>query len=155
MFKKILFITSLILLISCKSELKSQLNFKWLIGSWERVDDQVGRKTFEKWNPTMDGIYIGHGYTLKDRDTVFQEYLTIKPTSILSKENDTPWILEVTGVNEQPTIFNIEKYDDSSFTAVNLENEFPTHIEYSIINDSLKARVYNTNHEIIFTFKKL
>ena len=153
--KNLILILLLIFISSCNSNADKKLKYKWLAGKWQRLDDKPGNTTFEKWNITIDGKYIGHGYTLRDLDTVFKERLVIKPKSKLANNNNDPWVLQVTGVNESPTIFEIKESTDYSFTAVNLENEFPTHINYAIVNDSLKAQVYNDEMSIYFTFIKL
>lgn len=67
---------------------------------------------------------------------------------------DKFWELQVTGVNENPTLFIIEEMNEHSFTAVNLENEFPTHISYSFVNDTLKAQVFNKELSVDFKFLK-
>ncbi len=100
----------------------------------------------------MDGKYIGHGYTIKDGDTIFQENMVIRSYNNLKKTSDNPYVLEVTGVNESPTVFRIEEMNEHNFTAVNLENEFPTHITYEIRNDTLVAQVSNQEMSIDFKF---
>lgn len=121
--------------------------FHWLIGDWQRLNDTNDKTTFEHWK-TADSFHLtGLGYTLQQSDTIFKEDLVL-----YFKEKN--WILEVTGVNESPTLFTIEKFTDSSFTAVNLENEFPTHIQYTIHQDTLKAAVSNKEFEVVFNFMK-
>ncbi|PRP67754.1 DUF6265 family protein [Nonlabens agnitus] len=129
-------------------------NFRWLIGDWQRINDEEGKITYEKWLPTHAGIYLGHGYTLAQNDTVFQERLALKPVGKSDRANFKNWALEVTGVNEEPTVFRLQDYTDSSFTVVNLKNEFPTHIKYYIQQDTLKAIVRNAEWSIDFAFVK-
>ncbi|WP_405378475.1 DUF6265 family protein [Nonlabens sp. Asnod3-A02] len=152
--KSILLIVVALLFLSCKNETGDTTNFSWLSGSWSRVEEAGENKTYEKWIPTINGNYNGHGFTLHKKDTVFEEFLSIKPLSKLSKGKESSWVLIVTGVNEEPTIFNIEDTTVNSFTAVNLENEFPTHIRYSYKNDTLKALVSNDSLHIDFKFIK-
>jgi hypothetical protein len=125
-----------------------------MLGSWQRINDKSGNNTYEKWYATMDGKYIGYGHTVKNGDTIFQEHLSIKTDQIISKTRASTYILEVTGVNDEPTKFVIEKMDDYSFTAVNLKNEFPTHITYSMVNDTLAALVSNKEYAVDFKFLK-
>lgn len=155
--RKVLLITlAFILFISCKNDSKNTIKFDWLAGSWERLNETDGKTTFEKWIPTIDGKRInGHGYTLQQNDTIFEEILVIKQKDLLSKNEDDLWILEVTGVNEKPTIFYIKECTHNSFTAVNLQNEFPTHIKYSRNKDTLNAEVYNDDYSIDFNFIKI
>ncbi|MGJ8683005.1 MAG: hypothetical protein ACSHWW_00175 [Nonlabens sp.] len=152
--KNTFLIAVIIFLTSCKTDIQPVINneintptFSWLLGSWQRVDDQPGRFTYEEWHRTTEGTYLGKGLTLQDKDTVFQEALAIYKV-------DDLWVLEVIGVNESPTIFEIIEFSSTSFTAVNLKNEFPTHIEYSIERDSLKAIVYSKERSINYTFVK-
>jgi len=151
----------LLVLVSCKTETEKEIipdvedpKFSWLIGQWQRIDDEPGRKTFENWSLNDIGHYTGYGYTLQENDTVFEEQLAIKPENKTSKSADNSWILEVTGVNQSPTIFKVEQWDMDSFTAVNLDNEFPTHIKYAISKDTLNALVSNEEMNIEFTFIK-
>lgn len=150
--KKIILVLFLIVIsFSCKRE-KLQPNMNFLIGSWERIDDKPGKKTYEKWFLTMDGEYKGEGYTMQQTDTIFIENMVIKFDNTKSKSAKNSWIFEVTGVNEEPTIFKINDYSDDSFTAVNLTNEFPTHIRYEIKNDTLNASVSNNEFNVDFKF---
>ncbi|MBF4983978.1 hypothetical protein FNJ87_06400 [Nonlabens mediterrranea] len=150
---RLLLLLTICSLVSCKREFSKGPQLNWLQGKWQRVDDQLGRSTFENWRMQIDGTYLGHGFTLAENDTVFEEKLAIKPLNKLVK-NDNRWVFQVTSVNESSTIFMIKESTNNSFTAVNLENEFPTHIRYTFINDSLKAVVYNDKKSINFTFKK-
>ncbi|MEO9952249.1 DUF6265 family protein [Nonlabens sp.] len=152
--KSILLIVVVLLFLSCKNETRDTSNFTWLAGSWSRVEEPGENKTYEKWIPTMNGNYNGHGFTLHKNDTIFEEFLSIKPLSKFSKGKEYSWVLEVTGVNEKPTVFNIVDITVNSFTAVNLKNEFPTHINYSYNNDTLKALVSNDSLQIDFKFIK-
>lgn len=152
--KSILLIVVALLFLSCKNGTRDTTNFSWLAGSWSRVEEAGDNKTYEKWMPTMSGNYNGHGFTLHKNDTVFEELLSIRSQNKLSKGKESLWILEVTGVNEEPTIFDIEDSTVNSFTAVNLKNEFPTHIKYSYRNDTLTALVSNDSLQIDFKFIK-
>ena len=137
------FLIGLILLNSCNEKTKlSKPSF--IIGSWERLNDELGNSTFENWNSDFTGI----GYTLKNSDTVFKENLSI------IELNDTLF-LEVTGVNENPTLFKFTNQHNTSFTCENKLNEFPKEINYRIENDSLKASVSNEEFSIDFIFKRI
>jgi len=81
-------------------------------------------------------------------DTVFREDLKLLPI-------DKEWVLEVTGVNESPTIFNVIEKGAQNFKVQNLENEFPKYIEYNTEGEMLNAQVYNDSSNIIkFEFRK-
>lgn len=44
----------------------------WLLGDWQRTNDEEGKSTFETWEQVNDSTYVGMGYTLMDKDTVFK-----------------------------------------------------------------------------------
>lgn len=132
----------LILIYSCgaNKEIKKP-NF--IIGNWERLNEKAGKKTYEIWNSDFTGL----GITLKEKDTVFKEILSI--TTI----NDT-LTLKVEGVNDIPTLFKITQQTDTSFLAENPIHDFPTRIKYWLEDKQLKAHVSNSEFGIDFVFKK-
>jgi hypothetical protein len=150
--KKLIVIIVIVLITTACKQGQPLPDFNWIIGSWERIDDKPSKKTFEQWNATIDGKYIGYGHTIENGDTIFQENMVIKADINLKQTSKNPYVLEVSGVNENPTIFRIEEMNEHSFTAVNLENEFPTHITYKIKNDTLIAQVSNKEMSIDFKF---
>ncbi|APG65069.1 hypothetical protein LPB136_06775 [Tenacibaculum todarodis] len=133
----------LFLLNSCQTETKQNYP-DFLLGKWQRTNDELGKTTFENWEDNYTGI----GFTLKKNDTVFKETL-----SIISK-NDTLH-LKVEGVNEQPTLFKFTEQTDSSFVCENPQNEFPTKIEYWLENKQLKAKVSNDEFDVEFVFERM
>lgn len=135
------------LVIGCAEDQKkptSQSPHDFLLGSWERTNDQEGRNTYEIWTK-KEKEYSGLGYTLSAGDTIFKEQLR------LFKE-DTSWILEVSGVNESPTPFVITSFTTHSFVAHNPENEFPKTIKYSYFDDTITATISDEETEIPFIF---
>ncbi len=121
-------------------------NFDWLSGSWIRCNDEEGFRTYEHWIKSSDTEYAGLGYTLQDGDTVFKEELRLIKT-------DEVWNLEVSGVNENPTLFLLIKQTENSFACENRHNEFPKLIEYSRQNNILFAKISDEETEISFSFK--
>lgn len=115
----------------------------FLVGDWERLQEKEGKKTYEIWNSDFTGL----GITLKEKDTVFKEILSIVTI------NDT-LTLKVEGVNPTPTLFKITNQTDSSFVAENPTHDFPTKIEYWLENQQLKAKVSNKEFGIDFVFKR-
>lgn len=140
--KKIIILTIIIIISSCKTKNKIQKP-DFLVGNWERLNDEKGQKTIEVWNTNFTGL----GITLKDKDTVFKEILSI--VSI----NDT-LTLKVEGVNETATLFKITNQSDTSFVAENPTHDFPTKIKYWLENKQLKAHVSNKEFGIDFVFNK-
>ncbi|QOD62108.1 hypothetical protein H9I45_06610 [Polaribacter haliotis] len=142
--KYFLFICSILLIISCKTEKEKTKKPSFLIGKWIRLNDKEGNKTYENWNTNFTGL----GYTLKGKDTTFKEILSIVSV------NDTS-NLKVEGVNETPTLFKFTSQTDTSFIYENLKNEFPKKIKYYLENKQLKAIVSNDDFSIDFVFKKI
>ena len=138
----LLFISGL-LLFSCQNtvEIKKPT---WLFGKWKRINNQADKLTYEFWSEDFSGI----GFTLKEKDTVFKEVL-----HIITK-NDSLF-LQITGVNENPTLFAFTQQTDTSFTAENQLNEFPKTIQYWKENNQLKAKVSNDEFSIDFVFEKM
>ncbi len=130
-----------------KTQAVSSGEFDWLTGDWKRTNDQEGRETFEYWTKSSDTVYRGRGFTLRDHDTAFMEHLKLYK---LAGE----WIFEVTGVNELPTLFLLEHHSDQSFRCGNPDNEFPKHIEYSLQDNLLYAKISGGGNDILFTFEK-
>ena len=63
--------------------------------------------------------------------------------------------LEVSGINEQPTLFKFTEQTDSSFVCENPQNEFPQKINYFLDNKQLKAIVSGDDFRIDFIFEKV
>ena len=129
-------------------ETESKINLDWLIGNWERTNDEAGQKTFENWRKDSAEIYIGEGFTLAENDTIFIEDLKIMKI-------DDIWNFEVTGVNESPTYFKFINDTENSFTCENKLNDFPKTIMYSFDNNMLTVIISDDSNKIIFSFVKI
>lgn len=116
----------------------------FLIGDWVRINNKKGTITYETWHSNFKGL----GYTLKEKDTIFKEVLSI----ITLKDT---LFLKVKNVNENPTFFKFTQQTDTSFTCENLKNKFPKKIEYYIENNQLKAVVSVDGFKINFIFNKV
>ncbi len=144
-------------LISCKSDKKQEIpsqndithqnnNPTWLIGSWERVGDKEGKKTYEYWRQNKDGEFIGLGCTLKGKDTIWKE-------DVLLTEDNDGWKFEVVGLGDTiPTVFRISKMDKNKFICENDENEFPKKIEYAFDGKNINAVISGGGPTIPFNF---
>lgn len=140
----------LILVLSCDKtaqDTKAENTHDYLLGSWERTNDQEGRNTFEIWTKDVKE-YKGLGYTMSAGDTIFKEQLRLF-------KQDTTWILEVSGVNESPTPFVITSFTTHSFIAQNPENEFPKNIHYNYFDDTITATISDEETEILFIYWRL
>ncbi len=139
--KKVVFVLCILCFISCTEEKKEDSHF--LVGNWERLNDRPNHKTYEIWKSDLTGI----GYTLKGKDTVFKEILSI------IKKNDTTY-LQVEGVNENPTLFKFISQTDTSFVSHNPKNKFPQMIKYFKDSDTLKAVISSDGYSSGFKFVK-
>ncbi len=145
----------IICLPGCKDNNKSaetsnvtEINADWLLGNWERINEQEGIRTFENWSKSTNKGYEGIGWTMQDGDTIFKEILRL-----VQKDNE--WNLEVSEVNDQPTPFRVTNFNDESFVSENEENEFPKKIEYRREGEQLVATISSPGREIDFIFEKV
>ncbi len=144
-----LLIPILILLISFSSCTCSKSDtFDWLLGKWQRENEEIGKKTFENWQKINDTEYNGLGFTLKDKDTIKQEKMKLI-------KSDGTWFLKVKTLDEKNyTIFRVSEMNKNSFTCTNDTIDFPNTIKYSNKNQRLFAEVSNNDMKIDFIFKK-
>lgn len=140
--KRFYFLLAIALFLGCNKAVKVEKP-SFLLGKWKRVNNKPNKVTYEFWKDDFTGI----GFTLKDKDTTFKEILSI--VSI----QDTLFY-KVVGVNPEPTLFKFTYQNATSFVCENPANEFPEKIEYKLENDTLKARVSNSNFGIDFVFVK-
>lgn len=136
-----------LLSISCTDINKNPKDFDWLIGEWERMNDEEGQRTFESWVKLTSEEYVGLGFTLQGKDTIFKE-------NIKMRKEGNEWVFEVSGVNEKPTNFAVTSTTDASFLAENELNPFPKKIEYQKEIDQLNAIVSAESTQLKFHFKK-
>lgn len=133
--------------IKTKSNEKSE-NFDWLLGQWQRTNEEQGKSTFENWEKTSDFSYSGIGFTMQNGDTIKQEKMK------LLKQNGA-WDLIVKVPEETKDVtFAITESNQNSFTCVNDSIDFPNQIKYWIENNKLKATVSGTDLKISFEFEK-
>lgn len=135
-----------------KAEKNKQLtepNFEYLVGNWIRTNEKTDRNTFENWKKISPTEYQGRGFTIKDKDTIWQEDV------ILSKTN-TDWKFTVTDKKEKNQVaFKLIKIAKDGFICENQENEFPKIIRYKKDGESLKAEIEGGDMKIPFEFKKI
>ncbi|WP_299767666.1 hypothetical protein [uncultured Dokdonia sp.] len=146
--KSILYLFCCLIIVSCQKTKTTKIpkgDFDYLIGNWERTNEQEGKETFEVWEQTTKNSYQGIGYTLQNKDTVWKEQMRLI-------QRDTTWVLEIHNGVEPMVPFTVLKKTASSFLAHNPSNEFPTHIQYRYFDDTITAVVSSKEMEIPFVF---
>lgn len=153
MLKKYALYCIVILLVACKESTDNKkviddLSLDWIVGNWQRIDGSSKSLTKEHWIKKDAATYLGLGYTLKSTDTVFKEYLELKCKNKI-------WLLTVTGVHDDATVFTINDIAASRFTAVNAAHDFPKVIKYRLVDTHLITSVSDDSTQIDFKFKRL
>lgn len=120
-------------------------DFDYLVGNWERTNEQEGKKTYEIWERFEENVYKGIGYTLQKNDTIWKEQMQLI-------KQDTTWQLKIQSDKEPIVSFKILKKTTSTFLAHNPNNEFPTHIQYRYFDDTITAIVSSKEMEIPFIY---
>lgn len=121
-------------------------NFDFLLGSWQRTNNQVDKLSYEYWSIDSAGSYLGLGYTLQASDTVFKEEMLIQ-------WKDSAYYMIVSGVNDLPTPFKVISLTKNEFICENSENEFPKKILYRLDDKQLIAIISDDYNQVLFTFK--
>ncbi|WP_164675178.1 DUF6265 family protein [Anditalea andensis] len=126
----------------------AETDFDWLLGSWERMNDEGENFTYETWLKIDSSTYHGVGHTLLNADTVWQEEMRL--VNIAGR-----WNLEVFSKGDTAaTVFSLTDITPEAFTSQNAENDFPKQIKYYRNEEYLKAIVSGEGMEISFDFKR-
>jgi hypothetical protein len=146
--KKILILFAVIITGSCTSKITTtEINFDWLLGHWVRTNEVSGKSTFENWVKLSDKIYIGHSFTIKNLDTIWQENVRLTKT-------DSVWSYDVTPKGDSiVTSFKVIQLGEKGFTCENELNEFPKKILYRRENNVLYAEISAGETKIPFEFR--
>lgn len=157
--KTLTIIFSFFIFISCNSkeekktkvqdETTRKFNFDFLIGEWLRTNDTEGRATFEIWKKNNDSTYLGHGFTMREKDTIWQE-------TVLLSTIKGEWYFQVKSLEDSVSIdFRLTDYENNSFVFENQQNEFPKVIKYRKNGkDKLHAEISADTIKIDFEFQK-
>ncbi|OIQ17243.1 MAG: hypothetical protein BM557_08500 [Flavobacterium sp. MedPE-SWcel] len=126
------------ILTSCENN-KDYPNIKkanWVIGNWTNTSPQG--KLVESWQKTNDSVYNGESFFIKEKDTLFGEYVKLIETN-----GKLTYIVTVSGQNnDKPVRFEMTSITDSQIVFENPEHDFPNKIVYNNISkDSLVAEV--------------
>ena len=129
--------------------INSSQNFDWLLGEWKVNQETKGKESFESWEKVNENHYSGIGISIQYGDTIFQEKMNLM-------KSGEQWDLSVIMPDEtKATVFKGTSFNETEFTCMNQENDFPKTIKYWIDGDILRAEVFNDEINIPFEFKKL
>ena len=116
--KTILKFTAIILIAfvftMCNSkQTESTENFDWLLGKWQRTNEEQGKTTFENWEKTNNSEYNGIGFTIQNNDTISREKMKIV-------ETDGKWNLLVKTLEEKEFVrFEMSEIQEDKFECKN------------------------------------
>lgn len=154
---RIIILSVSLFIIACSSNKNENSNkpvsytgydFDFLLGEWNRTNDEEGKKTFENWKKENDSTYIGVSFTLKDSDTIWQENTILSPI-------DGIWYYQVKmRGDKESTNFKVIDYENNSFTSENKQNEFPKTIRYWKKDQTLNAEIADDEIKVPFVFEK-
>ena len=102
--------------------------FEKFLGTWQTR----GGKSIEQWSKNGDGSYASRVFSLAGADTNWKEEARIFP-------EDNAWIFQnvVKGENDGKAVrFTSSIINDTSVQFSNPAHDFPTDINYTIVNDT-------------------
>ncbi len=152
--KTILKFTAIILIAfvftMCNSkQTESTENFDWLLGKWQRTNEEQGKTTFENWEKTNNSEYNGIGFTIQNNDTISREKMKIV-------ETDGKWNLLVKTLEEKEFVrFEMSEIQEEKFECKNDTLDFPKLIKYWKNGDKLNALVKGDSLKLSFEFKRI
>jgi len=123
-------------------------NFTWLLGDWQRTNNQAGKITTETWELSKQE-YLGLGVTIEGQDTVFFENMT------LTKIENEIFLVVSTPQHQVAVHFKITAHSKCSFVAENPDNDFPKKIIYKKTDQGLLATVSGGDQKIDFVFERI
>jgi len=151
--RKVLFLSlALLSLVSCKdqkshsleNETVQDVQFDYLLGEWQRINDKEGVNTYEVWKKIKAQEWQGLGYTLNQADTVFKEDMFIR-------QLNGQWVYNVLHSDEN-VVFKMTRVDKDGFQTENPDNEFPKVIKYKRVADNLAAEISAGDVKVSFDF---
>lgn len=120
-----------------------------LLGKWIRIDTTPGRLTYEHWAKVNDSNYIGHGFVMQKKDTIWQEKMQLH-------KQHTNWYLDITTPENKNIVrFTLSKQTSNRLVFENELNDFPKKIIYWKANNKLFAIVADDKRKINFEFDKV
>ena len=132
-----------------KSLNKDHKPFDWLLGKWERTNEEKGKSTFENWAKINPTEYEGIGFTLQNGDTIKQEKMRI-----IQQNNKWHLLVKVPG-ESHATTFPITEIKNNEFTCTNDTLDFPKIIKYWKSGEQINALVAGGSLKIDFAFQAI
>lgn len=124
-------------------------HFDWLLGKWKRTNEVEGKETFENWHKTQANEYIGFGYTMQNKDTIWQEKMELRNL-------EGKWNLTVKVPDEaQRIVFYGVRHTPEAFICENLKNDFPNLIKYQKNGKKIHAEIAGREMQITYDFERL
>ena len=106
----------------------------WMIGCWERADQEPGAG--ETWRVTNDGTMIGFGHSSNDATVVATEQMRIE------KSADGNLVFIATPSGQQTTSFVLVNIADDEVVFENREHDYPQRIIYRLLSlDRMLGRI--------------
>ena len=128
---------------------ESTKNFDWLLGKWQRTNEEQGNTTFENWKKTNNSEYNGIGFTIQNNDTISQEKMKIV-------ETNGQWNLLVKTLEEKEFVrFEMSEIQEDKFECKNDTLDFPKLIKYWKNRDKINALVSGDSLKLSFEFKRI
>jgi hypothetical protein len=152
--KSILKIAAIILIAlsftMCNSKQnESTKNFDWLLGKWQRINEEQSKTTFENWEKNNNSEYNGIGFTIQNNDTISQETMKIV-------ETNGKWNLLVKTLEEKEFIrFEMSEIQEDKFECKNDTLDFPKLIKYWKNGNKINALVAGDSLKLSFEFKRI
>jgi len=124
---------SFLLFHSCSSK-KHDMN--WMLGTWQEKGNNYSA---EEWRLVGAAQWEGFGYRFEDGDTVFTEQLRIFEDSAGKLTYRA-----FPDFEKYPVDFVIDSVWENGFRSVNLQNDYPTHIQYERNGSMLRAFIWGS-----------
>ena len=148
MHKVITIASFLILLFSCKNEVKKEVvseeikfnkieELRWLEGTWTNINDES--QSYETWTRLNDSTMTCFSYVMVENDTVFVEVVNLQ-----ERLDDIFFTVKVPDQNDEEAVtFKLIPSEKGIFTFENKAHDFPQRITYSNpVKDSIHAWIH-------------
>lgn len=152
--KSILKFTTAVLILSSLTMCNVKTSEKaetldWLLGKWQRINEEKGKTTFENWEKVSTSEYNGVGFSIQNNDTISQEQMKI--VEVGGKWN----LLVKTREEKQFVRFDMSEIEVDKFAFKNDTLDFPKLIKYWKNGDNINALVLGDSLELSYEFERI